>query len=186
MMRIFALKLMLASLILQAFTCGTDDDVSGCNNEGVVLKFEIPFSISPLTDTMKIGDTMWLESTIQHQLLEQNSGGFVNVTDYEFKVRTGINYIDAENLPEAGGDFEVVNEQGQYFQNRTGEVILTNVIYQKNDNEKSFRAGLVPLKTGIFQTAFYNLAEDLSCENITFKGNEKNNIEIVYTMNAGV
>ena len=179
---------LLAALSLWAVFTSSD-----CGNEpvyvcgDVVLKFEIDLGVSPLRDTIKTGDTLWLSMSIPGHLTDMNSNEDIHVLGYDFKIRNGLNRMDAEGTPRAFHEFGFVTKLGAYELYNVGMGgSFAKMITEQLDGEQKVQVGLVPQHPGLFQMSFYNLTKDLKCQPLLAFGEDLNDLEIIdFKMNNG-
>ena len=179
---------LLAALSLWAVFTSSD-----CGNEpvyvcgDVVLKFEINLEVSPLRDTIRTGDTLWLSMSIPGYLTDMNSNEDIHVLGYDFKVKHGLNRMDVEGTPGAYHEFGFAEKLGKYerFNIGTGGEAASLATEQVGGGQK-LRVGLIPQHPGLFQMDFYNHSEDLRCQPLPAFGEELNDLEIMdFKMNNG-
>ena len=60
-------------------------------------EFELPMSVYPTTDTLHIGDTLWINITIPTTLLDHASGDEIEVEDVDWQTSLGISRIDTSS-----------------------------------------------------------------------------------------
>ena len=92
-MKINIYILLFASIVLEATTCHKQS----CET---TYEFNIPFSITEL-DSFRVGDTIWLNSTINGKLLDKNSNNSIDVSNFDFKVYCGMYRMDTTQFDEA-------------------------------------------------------------------------------------
>ena len=169
---IFAL---LTLIILQSTTCHKQP----CDT---TYNFDIPFSIID-RDSFRIGDTIWLSSQINNQLLDKISNENIEVSNFDFKVNCGMYRMDTIQFDEAEKYFDFINQHGK-FDVTYSSTINTKVIYEKETKSRILKIGMIPKKIGIFQIAFYNLTDDITRIKVT-QGECLETLNIFYNMNEG-
>ena len=83
-----------------------------CGDE--ILKFDISLNISPLQDTIILGDTLWLTMSIPDFLNDINSNENIRVLEFDFKIKHGLNRMDINMTPRAYQEFEFIDKVGTY------------------------------------------------------------------------
>lgn len=162
---------------------------SGCINpsEKICLReirFEIPYTLSPAIDTFSIGDTIWIEGILPNMLEDLNSKEMINITDFNFKTRIGIYSFTTSEFNLADFSFEYINTKGAFEHHTTGTILVTKLIYEKEENQKAFKVGMIPIAPGGFYISFYNLTEDLFNVSL-INSNCQQSLELNYKMNDG-
>ena len=105
--------------------------------------FEFPISVTA-QDTFAVGDTIWLESNISNQLLNHQTGEYIDLTHFDLYFSFFIEQADS-TIPITGQGclelFEVINQVGQLepFVNRVSD----HNIKMASTAEKRFRVGLI-------------------------------------------
>ena len=151
-----------------------------------VYDFEIPFTISPALDSFHIGDTLFIESILGNLLQDKTTGEEINVTNFEFKLITGFYRIDTlgydRNVNENVG---IINYNGEYkIVPLYNGVSSVRIIYETQNTNKYFKAGLIPKKKGIFHIGFTVFSTDL--QDVNLSGNEcSESIDLSINMNNG-
>ncbi|HFA49684.1 MAG TPA: hypothetical protein ENJ95_11795 [Bacteroidetes bacterium] len=154
-------------------------------NCAITLQFEVPLYISPNDDTIKVGDTLWLSSTIPVEMEDMNSGKLVNVFNYDFNLRSTINRMDIEGGPDAEYDFDLINKIGEQIILPAGPYYTSLYAYENSEQEKKLEIGLVAKIPGLFQIVFTYLSDDL--QDVALSGSDciENIEDITNNMNDG-
>ena len=125
--------------------------------------FEFPLTVTP-KDTFTIGDTIWWEMNVPNQLLDQNTGNYIDVTNFELYFDLFVSEIDSTvPIPTPS----IVNEFIKIVQ--VGRLEPVNDIAQRlfvkttSLTEKHFRFGLVPTRSATYDVSlnFPNIYYDL-------------------------
>ena len=146
-------------------------DCSSCDpattNCSITYRFEVPIEILPLSDTLKIGDTLWVSSVIPYELEDYNTGDLVGINDFIFNLYSTINNMDTLGAPDAEHDFNWINKSGTQNILASGPYFVSSYQYEDGEDGKRLRIGLVCKKSGLYKIAFYYLTEDLTGVNLT-------------------
>lgn len=170
-------------LALSVYNCSSCDPIGQekCKKN---VSFEIQMSLSPELDTFSLGDTIWVESTINRKLLDLKSGDSIFVDTFDFKIHSGIDkYIDTTNIYFGENSFDYVNHTGKFivFNSNISTALL---LYKKDISGQNIKFGMIPKETGNFIISFYNLRNDLVDINIPEEC-QINISDFKYRMNQG-
>lgn len=168
--------MLIALSILQSSTCHKQS----CET---TYEFNIPFSITEL-DSFRIGDTIWLSSTINPQLQDRITKSNINVSAFDFKIFCGLYRRDTTVFDQAEKYFNFINSIGRFDSKISSTTVQTSVIYDNKNGLKSIKIGLVPKKTGIFSIGFFNLVDDYTNVKLT-QSECVESIKGLYNMNEG-
>jgi hypothetical protein len=119
----------------------------------VDYSFDFPLSIT-LQDTFSVGDTIWYEIDLPNQLLDKNSGEEIDFTDYELYFDLSLGRSDTNFVYGASHLFDLYMEVGR-VESQFGDIVL----HFKSTNEKTFKLGVIPLRSGVHYSGVY-LAND--------------------------
>lgn len=130
-------------------------------------KFELPFNIENQQDTYRLSDTIWVVSEFNSSLHDLNSGDFVNVGDFDFKVNITLGEIHGTPISFANDQFEVVKQNGSLTYiglNNSSPDIAGNAGYHRvkhnfQSNLNSFKYGFIPKKEGVFLLSLLSIFE---------------------------
>lgn len=174
--RLFIFALLFGSFLLLNFKCHKSVDCFEAK-----YSFTMDFTARPDKDSIRVGDTIWLQTSSSTTALDYLSG---NLVDYSKAVNLGTAisfyaYSVSSNkfIIEAGKkfDFFVVDgkEVSSINPNTTHEFLFKEV-----DNKYMFNLGIVSKETGIFRFGLSNAADvyrtDNKCTKATFTMNFKN------------
>src|SRR5215208_8543783 len=86
-------------------------------NEYVEMIFKLPLSITPVRDTINIGDTLTFEANFSDSLKEVFSGKYYRLQNFDFRTRVAFNLlrdssVGLDQQPGAAGAFTITNEFG--------------------------------------------------------------------------
>ena len=116
---------------------------------------ELPIQVTP-KDTFTIGDTIWWTLDVPNQWLDQNSGRYIDVTNFELYLAffvsdldttvpiTGISQIDLFTPVEDVGWIEAPNVRSRRLNFKTQSI-----------TEKRFRLGMIPTRAGSYNSTLY-------------------------------
>lgn len=110
--------------------------------------FEIPYTITPAKDTIKVGDTIWLESSFSNQMYNAENGKTYTVNNFEFKIRGHLNDL-ATNPILSTTDYTLVNEFGQFY-NTDRSSVFFKFDYKMEEATYKWKAGLIIKRPGCF------------------------------------
>ena len=116
--------------------------------------FEFPVSVTP-RDTFIVGDTIWWEVDIPNEILDRNSGAYIDITNFELFFEFSTEKLDS-TIPITGNGvnhlFVFVEDKGQMVQRTSGlsyAYLLTTSI-----QEKHLRIGCIPTESGTYNGGF--------------------------------
>lgn len=138
--------------LLQLLSC-----TSGCKKEPAPefldFIFEVPLQITPVQDTVNIGDTLWLEADFPDTVKEHNSGKYYQLlpTDFNFRTRIGFFRLvsvkgDISDQPGFTQGFDIVNQVGsvERLQETFGDFKLRH-----SQNRYQARIGIIARQPGV-------------------------------------
>jgi hypothetical protein len=147
---VFALLpiLLIVSYCLSCDLLNTNRCKDAIGNNVMGYTFDIPYTITPIKDTFRVGDTIWLESTFSNQMYNTRNGKTYTVNNFDFKMY-GY-FLDLRTDPCVGtNEYIMVNELGQlYTTDRNGGDFYFN--YKMEDGHYRWKAGFIMKKSGFF------------------------------------
>jgi hypothetical protein len=109
--------------------------------------FNIDLKISPLTDTLSLGDTLWIETEIPHHIVDQVDNKSIDFSKGRFFLLMDIFQLIKK------GEQELAFESFSYSSNADSVLVyrgeLTAFFSDSGDGYK-LRLGLIPETTGTF------------------------------------
>jgi hypothetical protein len=134
----------------------------GCKKEEVPpefvrMIFEIPLSITPIKDTVHLGDTLWLEASFPDTIRDHNSGKYYKVPP-SFDFRTGVFFkkmiYNDKNISEQPGfakSYKVLNKIAgiKNLQTTSGDLEFAH-----NGGKYSLKVGIIPNHKGVASVSF--------------------------------
>lgn len=158
--------------------------LTGCPNPScpeATYAFVVSAYVFPVVDSIRLGDTLYTQSSFSSQLRDISSGQNIN---YANASPIGGNlFLDAlasngTYLRGAIGDFTNVSKRGQIYddQENSSQQRIKHFSYQSSASGYNFEAGLIPLKRGLFlistNTAISNgISGEKSCSKAMFDVN---------------
>ena len=116
----------------------------------VAYNFDFPYTISPSSDTISIGDTLTIESIYDSQLLDKNSNEYIQVNDYDFHFDFYLTKLDTlKKFPYEY--FNIIVNKGEFntFTYSDGHK-KKKIIYSYENNKNCFNIQLIPNRKGIY------------------------------------
>jgi hypothetical protein len=108
--------------------------------------FTIPISIYPVRDTFHVGDTIWVESLVQNNLVNNLTGEEVNISNLDLKFDLYISeYTDTSDRP-SRDIFKIENQIGGF---QPYGSFFSRINFAIDNNHRNFKAGLVPTEKGV-------------------------------------
>ncbi len=121
--------------------------------EFVFMTFEIPISISPDSETLSSGDTLWIKGQFPDTLREIHSGKYFKLENFDFKSKICLTKISNNQL--------YVSQQQPAFDEfiYTGDVFQTSSIcgrvkFNYSGNDYFYTIALIPKSHGVFNVFF--------------------------------
>ncbi|HFA49683.1 MAG TPA: hypothetical protein ENJ95_11790 [Bacteroidetes bacterium] len=151
-----------------------------------VFQFDIPFSLSPEKDTFLIGDTIWVESEYEKMLLDKNSGDYIDIGKFDFRVKTGVIRIDTLGYDSNPDNFEVLDIIGKFEVQPLGQNLsIIHIVYEDDNTGRSVKAGIILNATGIFHVSFTNIRPDIEDDIHLIESSCNQKISLSYNLNEG-
>lgn len=135
--------------------------------DGMYLEFDLPVTLTPLTDTLPLGDTLWVELRLPNPLLNKRDGKTYDITNANWYMHSVFSDL---MLPWVvpSTDYYMVDEHGNPAPNNNPDGDLgTNVTFKQDGGEMYWKKGFVFTKRSRYLLEFSNLL---------FKRSSKSNI----------
>ena len=135
-------------LSLLSFACNKE-----CQNIPGGYTFELPVAISPIKDTVKIGDTLQVESVFSELVFERKTGKAYELRNWDFYPITTMVQIDT--IPGDRGAlaaFDVIVDSTydyQPFESSSGFFAYTGS-YKYTGGQYELKFQVVPLESGLY------------------------------------
>ena len=125
-----------------------------------------------------------MSSTINEKLVDKSSNNSIDVSNFDFKIYSGINRMDTTLIEDAEKYFGVINSIGKFEISFLSGTTNTKVVYDNTNKIKRLKIGLIPKKIGIYKIGFYNLTDDITRIKLT-ESECLETLNMSYTMNEG-
>lgn len=152
---LYASSFLILFVFLQNCTCKKGLGIDCSNN---IYRFKINILITPTTDTVNIGDTIWMRMNNTVNLLDINTGNTINFSG-------AANLGSVLNIRTLSGQNEFTTEAINKFNYHVKEgalIRMTNDIAEYNFSEKNnqflFNLGVIAKEKGTFRILFSNAA----------------------------
>ncbi|BDS13569.1 hypothetical protein [Aureispira anguillae] len=136
-------KIYILFLFLLVIACGSK------NRCYINYGFKFPLSVTP-KDVFSIGDTIWYEMNLSNQLLDENTGNYIDLTDYELFFDLTIGKVDTDFIYSANHLFDIHSQIGK-ISKKVNHFHYT-YLHFSSINEKHFKIGLIPTQKGCYET----------------------------------
>lgn len=137
-------SLLLIVLLLTGSRCNDEKDP-----EFVFITFEIPLTIRPGNETIRIGDSLWLVGNFPDTLRDIRSGNYYRLKEFDFQSKICLKRITNNQLylSEQTPAFEEF-----YYLGGTNQIssICGTFKISYSSNGYSYSVGFIPKNTGIF------------------------------------
>lgn len=110
--------------------------------------FEFPMKVTP-QDTFNIGDTIWYEMQLSQNILDNNSGDYIDLGNFELYFEIAMTRWDTTQRNSIT-NFKIVEEIGIIKQNIN--TFAFTYLEFANIANRHLKFGLVPMSTGRFST----------------------------------
>lgn len=142
---------------LLAFSCEKQQEKNYKN-----LFFELPISVYPVKDTLRVGDTLWIETKSSDLLYESSTKKTYQIANVDFSTRIAVlrnetpRYLSQQ--PGALNSFKVVTiirgiEQPQET--------FADFKFNHENNQYIAHCGLIPQKKGVYSFTFFSQKEGI-------------------------
>jgi len=150
-----------------------------------VYSFQIGIKAYPDKDSIRIGDTIWIEINTPTQLKDIQSGRIINYSEAE-NLGSGISLaelIEKDSIKDAANDFSYILKKGISVDNPLINKVREFVFVEEN-NAFLFKIGVVPKKRGIYKMFVSNAAnvyrKNDKCTKASFEINFENTNQHLY------
>jgi hypothetical protein len=121
-------------------------------------EFNLPVTISPAKDTFKVGDTIWLENSFSHKLMNHENGKIYTVEGFDFKTTMVITDLNspfpAKSYPGPRITTYKGKTEGEYVQ--TTDYTSIHLSYDYNEGMYYYKAAFIPDKPGKWLINFFS------------------------------
>ena len=130
------------------FPTGTDD----CEKH---YEFTIPITVYPVRDTFHVGDTIWVESTVENFLVNNLDGSETNLSKLPLKFDASVDEYNQNGYVFSSQLFSYVNELGAFKFVDLGGPTYLKVSFEDVDNHaRKFKVGIVINSLGTGEGTF--------------------------------
>ena len=148
--------------------------------------FEIGAKAYPDLDSIRVGDTVWIE--VDEPVLLKNQNTNANVQFYgAVNLGTVISFIELEGnqlLANAANDFDLTLKKGLFVGNSTVPNLLREYLFVEENNAYVFKLGVIAQRAGIFRIGLSDAAnvyrKGEECSKATFRINFKESNQHMY------
>jgi hypothetical protein len=135
----------------------------GCKKEEVPpeylrIIFEIPLTITPIKDSVQVGDTLWLEASFPDSIRDHNSGKYYKVPP-SFDFRTAVGFLKLvlpdktiNRQPGFASGFNIINKTGGI--ENVGST-FGGVKFAHDSNRYYLRIGIISNQKGVGSISFH-------------------------------
>lgn len=117
--------------------------------------FKEQLQLSPDSDSMKVGDTLYITASFPNNLIDQRSGSVINysnASNIESTLRI-VQLVTGDSISRgAVADFKYSSTIGMIYNatNIPSPDAVNQLKYQQIGNDYQIKVGLIPIHTGIF------------------------------------
>ena len=154
--KIINLISMAVTAILISCSCGKDNIV----RYETWINFLYPVSITPNTDTINVGDTLWIEVNLPDSIYDNTNSRKFYLPSFNFQ-----SYMSVRKLVDntANWSFQLNSSNNFNTKNNIGSIYKTTSssidfqpVYQ--NNHYVFKGAIIPKDTGVYCLVFTNLS----------------------------
>lgn len=127
------------------FPTGSDD----CEKH---YEFTIPITVYPVRDTFHLGDTIWVESTVQNIISNNLDGVETDISNLELKLDASITEYNQNGYISARHLFNYIDEFGSF--KPYGSFFIRMGYQENNSQNRRFKVGIIPIGIGTGQGTF--------------------------------
>lgn len=156
----------LCVLFLFAFACDKQEEKVYTD-----VLFEFPISVYPVRDTLRVGDTLWIEANNSDLIYESLSGKRYPLQNVDFNTRIGIfrnetpQFIAAQ--PGAMGSFKIVTKVRGIEQ---VQETFADYKYRYENQKYVALSGIIPLRKGVYSLNFFSQKDGQKAIESAIKG----------------
>lgn len=149
-------------LLVSSFFLGTFI-LTGCNNcegdeYGAELELMVPIETTPSSETMQIGDTLWVTANIDKDVLLKDRQLSIRLDNFNFFTEMIISEI-SDSIENFIVDFQVIEDVGEVDVLPLITLLSYPLKYVEEENAYRFRAGIVFSGAGLYYIRFDTLPE---------------------------
>lgn len=127
-------------------------------NEYIDFRFEIPLSITPIRDTINIGDTLTLQADFSDSVKEVHSGKLYELKGFDFQTRIAFLKMGDTSLTLA---FQPGNAETYKIIPLTGAITglsqtFGSVMFDSSNSRYKLKVKLIPNQKGVSSISFYS------------------------------
>src|SRR5690606_3347395 len=151
---------------------------------GIDFEFDLPVTISPITDTIHLGDTLWVEMRVDNPILNKLDGKRYDISEADLFMYFYIQDLLQPVMVQTNQYYRL-DENGNYLSNTNPDGDDGDKVVLKVDgNECYWKRGFVITKKGLYMLSFTDDIGRSTQPHITECPNEE--VEFKYTFNNAV
>lgn len=117
--------------------------------------FTIPISISPSRDTFHVGDTIWVESTVENILVNTLDGSETDISQLPLKFEASVDEYNLNGYVFSSQLFSYINASGAFkFVDLGGPSFLKVLFEEAGSHARKFKVGVVINSIGTGEGTF--------------------------------
>jgi hypothetical protein len=145
----------LCVLFLFAFACDKQEEKVYTD-----VLFEFPISVYPVRDTLRVGDTLWIEANNPDTIFEIFTNKRYPLQNIDFRTRFALFRNETPELlslqPGAIGSFKIVNKIGGI---ENPQQTFSDYRYKYENNKYIALSGIIPQRRGVYTLNFFSQKE---------------------------
>jgi len=147
---------------------------------GIKYEFDMPVSVSPGTDTIHLGDTLWVELRIPHLTVNKVDGKTYDIAKVDLFMYFAIQDLLLPTVIPTGA-YITLNEDGTPASG-VGDGFGPKVRFKVDGDSAYWKLGFVITKKGLYMLSFSDLIDRSHEPHITECPNEK--VQFHYNFNT--
>ncbi len=149
---------------------------------GIFFNFSIPFTISPIKDTLEYGDTIWIESVFSEQMYNPWNDKTYTVPDYDFQHYIYVNDLAMPvTLPVY--NWILVDSLGNILTSTNEDPAY--VKYRFENGMYYYKMGLIMLHSGFFALRIHSFIHTRGSDAAPITRCPNESIELYFPVNNG-
>jgi hypothetical protein len=138
-------------LLIAQISCGKKND---CEQDYL---FEVPFMIGELIDSVAIGDSIYLKSSVSRNMIDLISGKELNLNGFNFGTEIIFERIDSNRI-DGSSFFELLIKKGSIDTLKLNNSVSFPISYEHSTNENfNFELVIIPKSKGVYFINLFSL-----------------------------
>lgn len=141
-------------LIICLSSCDKDRRATCEGEKMIAYEFDMPVTVSPNTDTIQLGDTLWVELRIGYPTLNKLNGKKYDITKANLFMFFAVQDLLTPTVVPTG-NYIPLDEHGNYLTNTNPDGDnATKVTFKVDGDECYWKRGFIITKKGLYMLGF--------------------------------